>query len=85
MSTFFKTPPEIRRLIYTTNPIENFHRKIREITKNKSSFPTDDSLFKILYLIVMDAYEKWTMPIQNWEIILNQLQVSFGERVDAYL
>lgn len=85
LSTFFKYPPEIRRLIYTTNPIENFNRRIRKITKNKSSFPTDDSLFKILYLIVMDASEKWIMPIQNWGIILNQLQVYFGERVDAYL
>lgn len=85
LSTFFKYPPEIRRLIYTTNPIENFNRRIRKITKNKSSFPTDDSLFKILYLIVMDASEKWTMPIQNWGIILNQLQVYFGERVDPYL
>jgi len=85
LSTFFKYPPEIRRLIYTTNPIENFNRRIRKITKNKSSFPTDDSLFKILYLIVMDASEKWTMPIQNWGIILNQLQVYFGERVEAYL
>ena len=45
----------------------------------------DDSLFKILYLIVMDAAEKWTMPIQSWGIILNQLQVYFGERIDAYI
>ncbi|NJD53162.1 MAG: IS256 family transposase, partial [Candidatus Methanoperedens sp.] len=85
LSTFFKYPPEIRRLIYTTNPIENFNRRIRKITKNKGSFPTDDSLFKILYLIVMDAAEKWTMPIQSWGIILNQLQVYFGERMDAYI
>lgn len=85
LSTFFKYPPEIRRLIYTTNPIENFNRRIRKTTKNKGSFPTDDSLFKILYLIVMDAAEKWTMPIQSWGIILNQLQVYFGERMDAYI
>ena len=85
LSTFFKYPPEIRRLIYTTNPIENFNRRIRKITKTKSSFPTDDSLFKILYLIVMDASEKWTMPIRDWGIILNQLMVYFKERVDACL
>jgi len=72
-------------MIYTTNPIENFNRKIRKFTKTKSSFPTDDSLFKILYLIVMDATEKWTMPIQNWGMILNQLRVYFDERVDGYL
>lgn len=85
LSTFFKYPPEIRRLIYTTNPIENFNRRIRKVTKNKGSFPTDDSLFKILYLIVMDALEKWTMPLQNWGMILNQLQVYFGERLEVYL
>ncbi len=85
LCTFFKYPPEIRRMIYTTNPIENFNRKIRKVTKTKSSFPTDDSLFKILYLIVMDAAEKWTMPIQNWGTILNQLRVYFDERVDGYL
>ncbi len=85
LCTFFKYPPEIRRMIYTTNPIENFNRKIRKVTKTKSSFPTDDSLFKILYLVVMDATEKWTMPIQNWGMILNQLRVYFDERVDGYL
>ena len=85
LSTFFKYPPEIRRLIYTTNPIENFNRRIRKITKTKSSFPTDDSLFKILYLIVMDASEKWIMPIRDWGIILNQLMVYFKERVDVCL
>jgi transposase-like protein len=85
LSTFFKYPPEIRRLIYTTNPIENFNRSIRKVTKTKSSFPTDDSLFKILYLIVMDTSEKWTMPIQNWGIILNQLTVYFKERIESYI
>jgi transposase-like protein len=65
--------------------IENFNRQIRKITKTKSSFPTDDSLFKILYLIVFDASEKWTMPMLEWGIILNQLRVYFGERVDTYL
>ena len=85
LSTFFKYPPEIRRIIYTTNAIENFNRQIRKITKTKSSFPTDDSLFKILYLIVFDASEKWTMPMREWGIIVNQLRVYFGERVDTYL
>lgn len=85
LSTFFKYPPEIRRMIYTTNIIENFNRRIRQSTKNKCSFPTDDSLFKMLYLIVMDASGKWTMPVQNWGIIINQLRVYFGERVDKYL
>ena len=85
LSTFFKYPPEIRRLIYTTNPIENFNRKIRKITKTKSSFPTDDSLFKILYLIVIDTSEKWTLTIPNWGIILNQLTGYFKERAESYI
>jgi len=65
LSTFFKYPPEIRRLMYTTNPIENLNRGIRKITKNKGSFPTDDSLFKILYLIIMDISQKWTLALPN--------------------
>jgi putative transposase len=85
LSSFFKYPEEIRRIIYTTNIMENFNRKIRKITKTKSSFPTDDSLFKILYLIVMNTSEKWTMPIRDWGIILNQLRIYFKERIDKYL
>lgn len=85
LSTFFRYPPEIRRMIYTTNPIENFNRSIRKVTKTKGSFPTDDSLFKILYLIVMDKSEKWTMPVRDWGLVLNQLRIYFGERLDAYL
>lgn len=85
LSTFFKYPPEVRRLIYTTNMIENFNRGIRKITKTKGSFMSDDSLFKILYLIVMDQSEKWTMPIPNWGVILGQLTVYFRDRVEAYL
>lgn len=84
LSTFFKYPPEIRRLIYTTNPIENFNRQIRKITKNKGSFPSDDSLFKILYLIITDAQEKWTMAIRNWGTIMNQLHIYFKEQADNY-
>ncbi len=83
LATFFKYPPEIRRLIYTTNPIENFHRQLRKITKTKGSFPTDDSLFKILYLAVMDAQEKWTISVPKWGQILTQLTVYFRERVEA--
>lgn len=85
LSTFFKYPEEIRRIIYTTNTIESFHRTIRKVTKTKSSFPTDDSLFKLLYLVVIDKSEKWTMPIQNWGTILNQLGIYFGERITKYI
>jgi len=85
LATFFKYSPEIRRLIYTTNPIENFNRQIRKITKTKSSFPTDDSLFKILYLIVMDESEKWKMAVREWGTIMNQLMIHYKDRIEAYI
>jgi transposase-like protein len=85
LSTFFKYPQEIRKIIYTTNHIENFNRTIRKVTKTKSSFPTENSLFKLLYLIVMDKTEKWTMPIRDWGIIINQMGIYFGERLTNYL
>ena len=85
LSTFFKYPEEIRRMIYTTNPIEGLNRVIRKVTKTKSSFPTDASLMKLMYLIVMDTSEKWTMPVRDWGTIISQLGIYFGERVDNYL
>lgn len=85
ISTFFKYPPEIRKLIYTTNPIEGFNRVLRKVTKTKSSFPTENSLFKLLYLVVIDKTEKWTQPRHNWGTIVNQLVIYFGERVTKYL
>lgn len=85
LATFFKYPEEIRRIIYTTNTIENLNRRMRKVTKNKSSFPTDDSLFKLLYLAVMDASKKWTMALRDWSAIINQLRIYYGERIDNYL
>jgi putative transposase len=66
LSEFFKYPDEIRRAIYTTNAIESLNYQLRKVTKNRSSFSTDDAIFKILYLVVRNASEKWTMPIKNW-------------------
>lgn len=83
LSTFFKYPPEIRRLIYTTNPIESFNSILRRITRVKSSFPTDDSLFKILYLAVMDTSEDWKRPVREWGTIMNQLMIYFKDRIEA--
>ena len=60
LSTYFKFPQEVRRLIYTTNAIEGFNRQLRKVTKSKSVFPTDDSLLKMLYLAMMDITKKWT-------------------------
>ena len=81
LMTFMKYPQEIRRLIYTTNPIEAFNRGIRKVTKTKTSFRTTDSLFKLLYLVSRDIEEKWTAPISNWSLILNQLMVYFEGRI----
>ena len=75
LSTYFKYPAEIRRLIYTTNAIEGFNRQLRKVTKSKSVFPTDDSLFKMLYLAMMDITKKWTGRRQDWSKIHAQMAI----------
>lgn len=65
LSTFFKYPPEIRKIIYTTNMMESYHRQLRKVTKGKSIFPNDESLQKMLYLATMDVLRKWTSRVQN--------------------
>jgi len=81
LSTYFKYPQEVRRLIYTTNPIEAFNRQLRKVTKSKSVFPTDDSLFKMLYLAMMDITKKWTGRRQDWGVIHSQLSIYFADRM----
>ncbi|MEE1363124.1 MAG: IS256 family transposase [Selenomonadaceae bacterium] len=81
LSVYFKYPPEIRRLIYTTNAIENFNRQLRKVTKAKSVFPTDDALFKILYLAMSEATEKWTGKAWDWGQTLDQLYIYFEGRI----
>ncbi|MEK8130439.1 IS256 family transposase [Paenibacillus filicis] len=83
LSTFFAYPPELRKLIYTTNMIEGYHRQLRKVTKGKSIFPTDESLLKMLYLATMDVLRKWTGRVQNWGQILLQLTVFYPERVQV--
>ena len=85
IATFFKYPPEIRKLIYTTNMIESYHRQLRKVTKGKSVFPTDEALLKMLYLVTQDVLLKWTGRIHNWGQILLQLSVFFPERVKSHL
>lgn len=85
LSTMFKYPPEIRKLIYTTNAIENFNRQLRKVTKTKSAFVSDDALMKILYLTTMQIVDKWTMPIRDWGMILDNLMIYFGDRVNIAL
>ena len=81
LSTYFKFPQELRRLIYTTNAIEGFNRQLRKVTKAKSVFPTDESLFKMLYLAMMDITQKWTGRRQDWSMIQAQLAVYFEDRM----
>ena len=81
LSTYFKYPEEVRRLIYTTNAIEGFNRQLRKVTKAKTVFPTDDSLFKMLYLAMMDITKKWTGRRQDWSRIHAQLAVYFADRM----
>jgi transposase-like protein len=85
LSTFFKYPEEIRKIMYTTNIIESLNRQYRKVTKSKSIYPTDDSLLKSLYLATADVVKKWTMRVQNWNYILGQLEVMFAERIKEYL
>lgn len=85
LSTCFNYPPEIRRLIYTTNIMESFHRRLRKATKTKAVLPNDDALIKLLYLVTMELTEKWTVSIKNWGLILSQLIILFKERVEPYL
>ena len=81
LSTYFKYPQEIRKIIYTTNSIENFNRQLRKVTKSRTIFPTDDALFKILYLAMCDITEKWTGAGWNWGQTLDQLCIYFGDRI----
>ncbi|MEK4254355.1 MULTISPECIES: IS256 family transposase [Bacillales] len=85
LATFFKYPPEIRKLIYTTNMIESYHRQLRKVTKGKSIFPTDEALLKMLYLVTMDVTRKWTGRVQNWGQMLLQLSVFFPDRIGQHL
>lgn len=80
LSTMFDYPKDVRRLIYTTNAIENYNRQIRKVTKTKAAFPTVEAARKLLFLTNRRVTEKWTAPVQDWTTILNQLAIRFEER-----
>jgi transposase-like protein len=80
LAHFFDFPLEIRTLIYTTNIIENLNGKIRMYTKTKMSFPDDASVIKAVYLALMEITRKWTVPIRNWNLVVNQFINIFGVR-----
>ena len=81
LSTYFKFPDAVRRLIYTTNAIEGFNRQLRKVTKSKSVFPTDDSLLKMLYLAMIDITKKWTGRRMDWSLIHAQLTIYYEDRM----
>jgi len=79
----FSYPPEIRRAIYTTNAIESLNMSLRKVTKNRSSFPNDDAMLKLLFLALKNIAKKWTMPFKDWKAVLNQFTIIFEERMPA--
>jgi len=83
LSTFFAYPPEVRKIIYTTNIIEGLNRQFRQITKNEPSFTNDDSLRKMLYLASQKIVERWTQRCRNWDMVLSQLSIMFEDRLSA--
>ena len=85
LSTFFKYPPEIRKIIYTNNSMESYNRQLRKVTQSKSIFPNDESLLKILYLATVDITKKWTQGIRGWAQILAQLSIFFEGRLDQFI
>jgi putative transposase len=85
LSTYFQYDEHIRKLIYTTNAVEGFHRQIRKVTKTKGSFPSDMALMKLIYLATENISKKWTQPLQNWALTAQQLSIKFGDRMQINL
>ena len=81
ITPLFSYPPDIRKAIYTTNAIESVNMSLRKVTKNRGSFPNDESMLKLLYLALRNISKKWTMPIRNWKLALNQFSIIFEGRM----
>ena len=81
LSQYFKYTQPIRKLIYTTNPIEAYHRQIRKVTKTKGAFPNEMALLKLVYLATQNIQKKWTAPLHNWSLTVQQLYIRFEERI----
>jgi putative transposase len=82
LSTYFKYTAEIRKLIYTTNPIEGFHRQIRKYTKTKGAFTSENALFKLVFCAIMNIEKKWNQPLHNWALTVSQLDIFFPNRLN---
>ncbi len=78
---FFDYPPEIRKVIYTTNAIESVNMSLRKITKNRGSFPSDEAVLKLFYLALNNISKKWTMPLRDWKAALNRFTIQFEDRM----
>uniref|UniRef100_UPI0019D023FC transposase n=1 Tax=Thermosipho globiformans TaxID=380685 RepID=UPI0019D023FC len=85
ISPYFDYGDEVRKIMYTTNVIESLNRQYRKVTKNKTSFPNDDALLKILYLATIDATKRWTVRYRNWSKVLNELSIFFKEKITKYV
>ena len=85
LNTFFGYPPDIRKAIYTTNAIESLNSVIRQAIKKRKTFPTDDSVRKVIYLAIQSASKKWSMPIQKWRLAMSRFIIEFGDRIDGHL
>jgi transposase-like protein len=81
LSQYFEFTEPIRRIIYTTNAVEGFHRQVRKVTKTKGAFVNDMALLKLVYLATKNIEKKWTSPLHNWSLIIQQLYIKFGERI----
>ena len=85
LSQFFKYPEELRRIIYTTNIVEGFHRQMRKYTKSKGAFTSENALIKLIYCACQKVLEKWNQPMHNWALIISQLQIYFDGRLNLGL
>jgi putative transposase len=85
LNTLFRYPADIRKAIYTTNAIESLNSVIRKVIRKRKLFPTDDSAKKVVYLAIMNASKKWTMPIHNWKSALNRFMIEFESRLTDYI
>jgi transposase-like protein len=85
LSTYFQYDECIRKMIYTTNAVEGFHRQVRKVTKTKGAFTNDMALMKLIYLTVENISKKWTQPVQNWGLTVQQLSIKFGDRMKTDL
>ena len=83
LTTFFEFPQEIRKIIYTTNAVESYHRMVRKFTKSKAIFPTDDSIRKVIFMSVREISKKWTMPVRDWGLAYQQFAIFFEDRLAA--